>query len=1487
MLLLFIAIQIHSVQTFAAHKTANYFSKKLNTRVEIGNMDIQFFKTLIMDDVFIQDLHHDTLFYSKKLKVDFDVTNFKQHILHFGNISFLNINAKLIKYKKEDDFNYQFLIDAFKSSDTTKKNNGSWDIKFAGVTFVNTAFIYRREADTSTTKGIKYTDLNTRSINGQLNDIRFEHDTILAKIDNFSTKEKCGFYLQNFSGKVKLSSAGLRVDELKILTPKSNIATNLEFKYKHWSDWINFTDSVSMHGNFNKSIVEMNDIAYFAPGLKGLQRKIILTGKIDGTVNRLKGKDMNLAIGGATKFIGDVSLTGLTNIDETVFYFNVKNFTTNYFDLKHIPIPPFDSNKMLEVPSSFAKLGDMKFNGTFTGLYNDFYAYGNFSSALGELSSDLSVRHDTLKKKEFYKGKLKSTAFDFGNFFNIKKLGKATVNLDIDGSGFTLEDVNAKLNGTVNSIEINNYMYQNLAVEGSVADKIFNGKLRVANANIDLDFKGMIDFTHKLPHLDFTASLNNTDLAALHFVNSTKKTSLSTQVIVEVTGNNIDNLNGQIYFDNTVYIQGNETYKISIFDLTSKEEQGIKTIKLRSDFIDGKIKGEFKVLELPSSIENLLSNYLPSYYGNTNKNKNILPQNFDYKFVFNKTDDVTRLFFPDIKIGTRTVVQGNYNSVTNKLILNGSSDKLTIKGFVIKDWYLEAKTNGSMDFNTGCKRLYTSDSSWLTDFNIQTHTRNDSANLAVTWDNKTSNQYKGDFNALLNVDAKKRIQFKILPSSFVVSDSSWTINRTNQVLIDSNYIAVNNIKFEHENQSFALNGIISNNKTDQIKLLLTGFNLANINLLTKGSNASFKGIINGESTITDLYHNFVLTSNNTFKSVFLNDNEIGDGTIVSTWDAAKESLYLNGSFSLGAIPNLLFSGNCYPKKQEDNIDLNINLEALNMQIFEPYVKEYCSNFKGSFAGNLKLNGSVKKPLLSGLVNVNAKKITVDYLNTSYSCKHDLAINSNSFSVVDMDINDENGNKAIVSGKLYHDNFKDFQLDFDIQTNKFMCLNTTESNNNLYYGKAFVTGLVNIYGYLDNISIDANVKTEKIAPSEKSDKYNPLSKTELTKIFIPLSKTSEVSENNFITYIRKDSSLKVKDNYKILLGGLTLNFNLDVTPDAEVQLIFDQKVGDIIKARGNGDISLRINSKGDFKMYGEYVIENGDYLFTLQNIINKKFDLENGGTIRWSGVPYKADMNLSAIYKTRASLAPFFDSTSHLDTKKRYPVDLKLLMNGDLLSPEINFDIGIPSADPTTQQTVLSYINNDAERNRQVFSLLILGSFVTPYQLAGGGAGNVMDQTALGAGMSTSELLSNQLSNLLSQVSKNFDVGINYRPGDAISKEELGVALSTQLFNDKLTIDGNLSNSQNASSQSTNLIGDVNAEYKITKDGKVRVKAYNKANDIGNTQIYASGPYTQGVGIFYRDEFDYIGDLFLRYLNAVTPNKKKKSAPADKAKTPDK
>ncbi|MEO6904481.1 MAG: translocation/assembly module TamB domain-containing protein [Bacteroidia bacterium] len=1465
-----------------AKKAVIYLSQKLRTKVSIESLEIEFFKTIVLNNFYIEDQHADTLIYAKQLKVDigkFDIENQK---INISKILLLQTQTALIKYKNDEDFNFQFIIDAFgKRNNTTQKPNAPWDISIGKLELINSDFIYRNEHDTLITTGVNYVDFKIHNINGNFSEIYIDNDTIFGNINKLSVIEKSGFFVQQLSSKVKICPVEVKLDNLKIITLKSNIATNLVFSYKQYNDFNDFIKEVKMKGDFDHSILEMNDISYFAPELKGLYQKIIISGNINGTVDDIRGKDMDLSFGNSTSFIGDVALTGLPEIDQTVIHLSIKKLESNYKDLIKIPVPPFTENKKLVVNSQFAKLGTMKFKGTFTGLYNDFYAYGDFSSALGKLSSDLSVQRDREKNKEYYKGKLKAINFDFGKFFDIDSLGKVTMDVSIDGSGLSLQDINGQLDGTVKSLTYNSYTYSNIVVEGNIANKIFNGKLNIDDENLNFDFSGNVDFTQKLPKLNFTANINKANLTVLHFINTTKKTNFTTHLTINVNGDDIDNLVGSVNFNNTIYQQDNETLKINTFNLVAEENSDKKKIRLASDFLKGNISGKFKVLELSNSIQNLFQKYVPSFFEKKYKiKKKSEIQNFDYSLLFDKTDEITKLFLPQLKISPKTTIKGNFNSLNNEFSLDGNSMRLDVYGYVLNNWNLEAtSTPNQFNLNMNVKRLYLSDSLWLNDFNIATKTHSDSINLGVTWDNKKQILNKGDINAFFAIKSNNNFEFKIEPSQFIINDSIWNIQKSNNIIFDSTAIIVKDLIVEHNAQSISLNGIISNNKSDQLKLNCNNFNIASINTFIKPSGLIFKGTINGESIITDFYNELIFTSDNSFKSLSINDNSMGDGSVESVWDNNKHALYLHGSFSLGIVPNVLFSGFYYPKKKEDNIDMELNLQAFQMQLFEPFAKGYCKDIKGFIAGNINVKGSLDKPKLSGFLDVNAKKITVDYLNTSYNFSHKIIIENNSFGVENLELFDSNHNSAMVTGKLYHDNFKNFQLDYDLNVEKFMCLNTTEADNNLYYGKAFVSGIVNIYGFIkDKIKITANLKTDKVMVGNRLDKFNLRSTAELTKFYIPLSNSNQVNDNNFITFLKKDSIIKIKNNLSTRDAGIVLDFDLDVTPDAEIQLIFDEKVGDIIKARGAGNIKLNINSTGEFKMYGNYAIDEGDYLFTLKNIINKRFYIEKGGTIKWNGVPYKADLDISAVYKARANLTHFFPEETTDKYKKRVPIDLKLLMTGDLLSPKINFDIGIPTVDASTRQQVLSYMNNDAEMNRQVFSLLVLNNFVTPYQLVNSDSKSGGPLNA--AGSNSTEMLSNQLSNMLSKISKDVDIGINYRAGDEISKKEVELALSTQLFNDKLTIDANGGN--NSSTQNTNnIVGDVNIEYKLTDDGKLKIKTFTRSNDNTETTI-TSGPYTQGIGIFYREEFDTIGELFKRYLNLVS--KKKKSVP-EKGKTP--
>ncbi|MDP4274102.1 MAG: translocation/assembly module TamB domain-containing protein, partial [Bacteroidota bacterium] len=419
----------------------------------------------------------------------------------------------------------------------------------------------------------------------------------------------------------------------------------------------------------------------------------------------------------------------------------------------------------------------------------------------------------------------------------------------------------------------------------------------------------------------------------------------------------------------------------------------------------------------------------------------------------------------------------------------------------------------------------------------------------------------------------------------------------------------------------------------------------------------------------------------------------------------------------------------------------------------------------------------------------------------------------------------------------------------------------EKDNNTFYGKTFASGIVSLEGNIKNLAINVTARTD-----------------EHSEINIPLSSSSDITENRFITFKSKKtdtvSVAPAANQYQVDMTGIKLNFDLDIRPNTQVKLIFDSKIGDIIWGNGNGNIKLDIDTHGKFNMFGEYVIEKGNYLFTLGNIINKKFDLESGGTIIWNGRPTDATVNLKAVYKLNASLYELLVDAGE-DYKKRIPIDCQLSLNDKLMNPALKFDILMPTVSQETRTLVKNAINTDEEMSRQFMSLLVVNTFLpdpNKVQVNSGTSETSSYLTKAGLGVTSFEFLTNQLSHWLSQMSKDVDIGLNYRPGDQITSEQMGVALSTQLLNDRISINGNfgVGGNNKLATKTNNIAGDFDIDFKLNKNGKLKLKGFNRTND---QFIYEVSPYTQGVGITYREEFKSWDDLMNRYWNKILGKKK--------------
>ncbi|MFO7723088.1 MAG: translocation/assembly module TamB domain-containing protein, partial [Bacteroidales bacterium] len=664
-----------------------------------------------------------------------------------------------------------------------------------------------------------------------------------------------------------------------------------------------------------------------------------------------------------------------------------------------------------------------------------------------------------------------------------------------------------------------------------------------------------------------------------------------------------------------------------------------------------------------------------------------------------------------------------------------------------------------------------------------------------------------------------------------------------------NILDINNFVFYSTNQSIRINGSSAADSDQAIECSFQHIDLSWLDFLTIPYQVDLDGIINGDLTIRNLLSRPRILADLSIEQFAFNQDTMGSLNLVSLWDDQLKGMRLNADFiyqgNVGSKKTGEITGYIYPfKKNKDNFDLHIDLDNFRINILSNFLSDITSDVKGFASGKMHLGGPFNAPELTGRLKVNARTIFVDYLNTRYSFADSIFFTPNAIIFDNIQLSDNNRlnsrdpYSAKLSGTIGHKGFRDFSLNVNIRADNFTFMNTNGQQDPMYFGRALATGNVSITGPVTDILITVQARTERN-----------------TTLEIPLVFESEVSRSSFITFIdhREEIDVISGTGRRGPQSNLRLNFNLQVTPDATVRLIFDPLVGDVIEGSGSGNLLMNIDSNGEFDLRGQYVIAKGDYTFNLENLISKKFSVRPGGTIRWTGDPYDANIDIEAIYTTKASLAPLNMEDSTMSAQN---VECVIHMNDKLFDPTITFDIEFPDLSSFDNERYQALIRPNL--NYHFLTLLAISRFANVQSqqlLEAGSSANIL-------GTNTTELLADQLSVWLSNISDDFEVDFAYHPGTGLSQEQVEAAFKTQVLNDRLTIESKVGiggrTYADDAQRTSNMVGDIVAEYRIDREGRFRIKAFNRYNE--QNILYEGAPYTQGVGVFYRKEFNSFRDL---------------------------
>ncbi|MFW5793527.1 MAG: translocation/assembly module TamB domain-containing protein [Bacteroidota bacterium] len=1458
--MVFFTLRSPRVQEYLISTVVNIASDELDTEVKLGGVNLNIFLDIVLEDVQIYDQKGEVMLNSGKIVIDIGSISFGYKRISVRKIIFDKTYLNIKRYEDEENFNYYFIQEKLLSDPPETPPSFDWAIAIKAFEFRESGFLFDDRTELVKIPAVNSSKLIIVDFNLLFSDIVFDNDTVDLSLDKFSFSEDNGFELTNITGLVRYSPVEMSVQDFNFSTPKSEINLNAALNYDSIKDFEDFINKVNLSVEIKESKIDIRDVAFFYHPLKGINDIATIEGVLSGRVASLRARNLVFKFGENTAFNGKVNMSGLPNFYETFLNISVKQFESNIADFKKYYIPIAKKYPQLQVPDNFDNIGNVAFTGSFTGFINDFVSYGKLETDIGDVSTDLVIKALDSDKKISYNGALDAKNLNLGKLFHEEEsLGLLTFSSNVKGSGTVINNINVEMDGIINSLGVLGYNYKNIELLGNLNNRSFNGSILIDDENLDLGFNGMVEFQDTIQHFDFNLDIDKANLTKLNIYqrDSLSQSVVSTKINMNFSFIDMEWGEGDAYITNTVYDEifvdtlQNNHISINTLSVTSENlAEKNKKISLQSDLIDAFIEGEFSFPELGTAFNNYFHNYLPALFkeeivDEENKDKEV--QNFDFFLELGNTAEILDVFFPKLYLAPGTYLEGEFNNKSNVLNLTGSASSIEFFGNELRDWKVNsANQNGDFEFLLSGERLFLTDSIWIDNFDVLGNISADTLNYDFNWDNeKNKNASLGDIQGIVAFKEIDKFDIKLHPSQFIVNDSLWQFSRDNFIRIDSSDIQIKDFVVYKGDEYISIDGSISQKLDRKLDVNFNKFNLDNFDVLYEGKKIDFEGLISGNIALKDFYGKMGVAANVEVKDFGFNHDQLGDMLLSSKWDAEKNGFFVNCEIvyhgNVGSNKPAIITGYFYPEAEHDNFDLDIALLNLRMSMFGRYLEGFASNVRGLATGNLRLEGPLAKPEIIGDVKLLRTRMRVDYLNVPYSLADTLKVRPNSFEFDNIVIYDSLGNQGLATGKIMHNAFKDFSLDISIRPEKMILLNKTNSDGEMFYGSAFASGIANISGPANDIMFNISAKTNRG-----------------TKLFLPVDYQGEITENQFITFVKKDTvQTQEEESVYKPTPGLTLNFDLEVTPDAEVQIIFDSQIGDIIRGRGTGDINMEINSQGEFLMFGEFVIQEGEYLFTLENLINKRFKIQEGGNIRWAGDPFDANIDLNALYRVRTSLYDLMMEVDSSDVyRRRVPVDVVLDIGQTLFNPEIKFDINLPASDETTKEAVERLITTEQEMNRQVFSLLVLNRFLP--------TATMQYNTALGLGVGTtsSELLSNQLSNWLSQISSEVDIGFNYRPGDEISDQEFEMALSTQLFDDRVIIDGNLgvAGEKHASSQRTsNVIGDVNVEVKVTPEGKFRVKAFNRSNtaDVLNQ----NADYTQGIGVFYRKEFDSLKELF--------------------------
>ncbi len=1344
------------------------------------------------------------------------------------------------------------------ATDTATAMN--WRVRAGEIRIAGTAFAFEDANQPRIAKGFDYGNIGITGLEGTLTDLYYSTDTIRGRVEGLKARDHSGFALNRLQAEFTYTDQGAELEDLYAETPHTLIRDYLKVAYPSLATITEQLGDIELTADIKKSHLGMADVLFFVPDMDTMEvlkplwpHTFHINTQLRGRLDDLRIPNLELQALDRTRIAASAHIKGLPDVEKLDMDLDIREFVTGKADLDRLIAPSL-------LPDSINLPANIELVGTFDGGLNGFQTDLRLNTSMGSATLDADYRIDTRTRDTVYDAQVSIADIDIGQLMKMDSvLGKVSFAAHAKGTGLDPATAVADIKAQLISLEAMGYTYSDIGISAEAKGGDITAKASSDDPNIDFDLDAHADMRGQYPKVNLNLMVDSVNLRNLRLMDDDLR--YHGRLVADLETADIDHLNGTVDIVNSSIAYNDERYTLDTVRLRAVARDSSNLLQLRSEFLNAHMIGNFKLSELAPSIQDIIAVYyqpdsVPPVYDYS-------PQRFDFSAQFTRSRFIQGLV-PDLTEMEDVTLDGSFNSADKTLLAKVVAPRIVYAGTTINDVGFDINTyDSTLYYNALINRIGVGNIE-LTNTLLSGTVQHNQLDFGL-WIKDNADKERYHLGMALQVDAGNFL-FHLLEDGLMLNYEQWQVHPDNTIRFGGDGLRTHQFVLSNDGQELSIQSQDST-LNSPIDLLFKNFRIETFSKMLESELLDMGGGINGTATVSRLDASPVFVSDLVIDRFYFGSDTVGDISIKVNNE--RENVYAADIGITGNGNEVNLTGDFIsPPDGDAQLDFTLNVAPLTMHTLEAFSLGYLRNTAGGIEGKLRITGSPDQPRINGSLGFNQASFNVAMLNATFNIDgQSINFNDNGLRFNRFALRDGKGNTAVLDGTVNTKTYTDFAFALNLTANDFQVLNSTQQDNDLYYGLLFISTNLRIAGDMNSPSVSGTLQVDD--------------KTDVTFV-LPNDDPGMVDREGIVRFVnRSDTSsanvfAKVDSLTHTELGGINLSVNIATHKDAAFTVVIDPGTQDALRIQGEAELNAGMNPAGDIRLTGTYTVESGNYSFSF-GPVKRLFEFQKGSTLTWAGDPLDARMDITAVYKLKAPTLELVQAQIGSEQsglyKQRIPFDVKLQITEQLFQPQLAFDVDLDENNAMVSQDVVSKVNtglaqlreNESEMNKQVFSLIVLGRFMAanPFEsLSGGGGAEAIARSTV------SSFLSGQLNRLAGNLIQGVEFDFNlqseqdFTTGSGQNRTDLNVGVSKMLFNDrmKVTVGSNFELEGNArpGEQTTNIAGDIAVDYQLTEDGRYLARAYRK----NQYQVTLQGQFVEtGLGFIMSMDYDEFREIF--------------------------